>query len=187
MYTKTHYETFDEFGVPEVLRTSLEEALLQVKVLLPDQDAAGLLVRAIDPPSQAQLDEATRMLHEMGATNPDGTLTILGLLGGGDKYNCAHAVESPHAPHPSTHLSANFAQGDHLAALPVGPATGKMLIWASVLGVPSEAITIAAYLAGKDPFVNTQRDNFTDIRRAKEELVGLVRLIEVVCSLSVAH
>jgi ATP-dependent RNA helicase DHX36 len=43
--------------------------------------------------------------------------------------------------------------GRHLAALPVDPRVGKMLITAAALGCLSPALTIAAGMAYKDPFV----------------------------------
>ena len=43
--------------------------------------------------------------------------------------------------------------GQHLAALPVDPRVGKMLITAAALGCLSPALTIAAGMAYKDPFV----------------------------------
>ena len=43
--------------------------------------------------------------------------------------------------------------GKHLAALPVNPRVGKMLITAAALGCLSPALTIAAGMAYKDPFV----------------------------------
>ena len=43
--------------------------------------------------------------------------------------------------------------GKHLAALPVDPRVGKMLVTAAALGCLSPALTIAAGMAYKDPFV----------------------------------
>ena len=43
--------------------------------------------------------------------------------------------------------------GEHLAALPVDPRVGKMLVVAAALGCLSPALTIAAGMAYKDPFV----------------------------------
>mmetsp|Transcript_6160 Transcript_6160/g.15693 ORF Transcript_6160/g.15693 Transcript_6160/m.15693 type:complete len:229 (-) Transcript_6160:346-1032(-) len=43
--------------------------------------------------------------------------------------------------------------GHHLAALPVDPRVGKMIITAAALGCLSPALTIAAGMAYKDPFV----------------------------------
>jgi len=43
--------------------------------------------------------------------------------------------------------------GRHLASLPVDPRVGKMLVTASTLGCLSPALTIAAGMAYKDPFV----------------------------------
>ena len=43
--------------------------------------------------------------------------------------------------------------GGHLAALPVDPRVGKMLVTAATFGCLSPALTIAAGMAYKDPFV----------------------------------
>jgi ATP-dependent RNA helicase DHX36 len=45
------------------------------------------------------------------------------------------------------------ALGKHLSDLPVAPRVGKMLIMAAVMGCVSPALTVAAGLAYREPFV----------------------------------
>ena len=53
----------------------------------------------------------------------------------------------------SRHTEELTPLGRHLAALPVDPRVGKMLVTAATFGCLSPALTIAAGMAYKDPFV----------------------------------
>ncbi|PAA71102.1 hypothetical protein BOX15_Mlig015005g2, partial [Macrostomum lignano] len=63
---------------PEVLRLSLEDFLLQVKLLHPDLPAAEFLAQMPDPPPQEHVRQAQHLLQELGALTPDEELTPMG-------------------------------------------------------------------------------------------------------------
>ena len=75
--------------------------------------------------------------------------------------------------------------GEHLAALPVDPRVGKMLVVAAALGCLSPALTIAAGMAYKDPFVlPLEKKHQADAARralaadTRSDHVALVRAFE---------
>ncbi|KAJ3340600.1 hypothetical protein HDU93_006715 [Gonapodya sp. JEL0774] len=64
------------------------------------------------------------------------------------------------------------ALGKALLEIPVGPAVGKMLIYASILGCLSPALTIASALAFRSPFVLPNLADREQARRSRVELSG---------------
>ena len=74
--------------VPELLRTPLDELVLQV-LLLGLGDPAAFLAGALDPPPAANVAAAVAALEAVGATKPGPTLTPLG-------WHLARLPVSPH-------------------------------------------------------------------------------------------
>ena len=133
VYTEAQHAAMAPRAIPELLRTPLEELVLAVKALGLG-DAAAFCARALDPPEPKSVQNALGLLRDIGALTTD-------------EGDVAVAVDV------SVDVSELTALGRHLAALPVDPRTGKMLIVASVLGCLSPALTVAACAAYKDPFV----------------------------------
>ncbi|KAJ1491955.1 P-loop containing nucleoside triphosphate hydrolase protein, partial [Baffinella frigidus] len=116
LYPTTAHAQMNEYQLPEILRTPLEELCLQIKALnlgnirsllqLNRIKALNLgkirpfLQRALEPPLELSVDNAISLLTSIGALTSDEQLTAL---------------------------------GRHLAALPVDPRVGKMLLLGAVM------------------------------------------------------
>jgi ATP-dependent RNA helicase DHX36 len=121
LYPSGAHAQMEEYQLPEILRTPLEELCLQIKLLRLGM-IAPFMEKAMDAPKPLAVHNAIQLLVQIGAlsNNSEETLTSL---------------------------------GQHLAALPVDPRVGKMLIYASVMQCLPAALTIAAGMAYKDPWV----------------------------------
>lgn len=125
MYTKDAFAKFPQYTTPEILRTPLEA--LSLHILASKRGSPEeLLATALDPPTPRATANAIRTLGEVGALaydSSDGAVVGLSPL------------------------------GQHLSRLPVHVKLGKMLIFASVFGCLDPALTIAAAVGYKSPFV----------------------------------
>ena len=120
---RRHDDALEAFRPSELLRTPLEELVLQAKFLGlapgagPEDggSAFGFLASALSPP------------HPLAVANAVDLLTTLGALFGHDEQ--------------LTPL------GCHLASLPLEPRLGKMLLWARFLGLGDRATKLACAMA----------------------------------------
>ncbi|KDQ31208.1 hypothetical protein PLEOSDRAFT_23490 [Pleurotus ostreatus PC15] len=78
LFTKKRESDMKEFPTPEMLRISLENVLLTVKVMREGEDVERYLNQAIDPPSTAAIKNAIDTLEDLGAIDSEGTLSSLG-------------------------------------------------------------------------------------------------------------
>ena len=125
LYSRARSESLDEFQLPELKRTPLEEIGLQIKVM---QEKSGgtdsiseFLVKAVEPPSAKAVENAVELLQAIGALTPEGeALTEL---------------------------------GRHLAAFPLPPQVGKMLLFGTLFGCLDPILTAACAAAYRDPWV----------------------------------
>ena len=131
LYSQQRSESLDEFQLPELKRTPLEEIGLQIKVLLEgggvvvggsmSATIADFLSKAVEPPSAKAVDNAVELLRDIGALAPDGeVLTEL---------------------------------GRHLAAFPLPPQVGKMLLFGCLFRCLDPVLTAACAAAYRDPWV----------------------------------
>ena len=77
LYSKAREMTMTQFMVPEMLRTKLEEVILQIKILEFGR-ASAFLNRVMEPPDDRAVDLAIDMLCNMNALDVDEQLTPLG-------------------------------------------------------------------------------------------------------------
>lgn len=77
LYTKAREMTLQSYPLPEMLRSRLEEVILQVKILQLGR-AAEVLTRVMDPPDPRAVELSLKLLHTLGALDQDETLTPLG-------------------------------------------------------------------------------------------------------------
>ena len=124
MYTRDAFSKFPQYTTPEILRTPLEA--LSLHILASKRGSPQeLLATALDPPTPKATANAIQTLGEVGALLYDAGGAVAGL--------------SP--------------LGQHLSRLPVHVKLGKMLIFAAVFGCLDPALTIAAAVGYKSPFV----------------------------------
>ncbi|KAK3674438.1 hypothetical protein LTR78_005524 [Recurvomyces mirabilis] len=121
LFTKhRHDEIMAENQTPEMLRLSLQELVMRVKIcrLGGIEDA---LSQALDPPSTRNIRRAIDALVEVGALTTREELTSL---------------------------------GEQLAKLPLDGPLGKLILLGSVFGCLDFALTAAAALTSKSPFLS---------------------------------
>lgn len=87
MYSKARGMTFDHYPLPEMLRTRLEEVILQIKILQLGK-AKEFLANVMDPPDLKAIDLSLDLLRTLNALDSDENLTPLG-------YHLAHLPLDP--------------------------------------------------------------------------------------------
>ena len=137
---------------PEILRTPLEELVLQVCLLEEQRTHTGaspmkFLANAPQPPSEESLQQACEHLMEIGAL---------------DAISC-----------DSTYRLTPL--GYHLAHLPLDAKVGKILVVGCILQCIEPALTIAASLSAPKsvwlPFIPGVSDSRAKARRAHEDII----------------
>uniref|UniRef100_UPI00398F0B32 ATP-dependent RNA helicase DHX30 n=1 Tax=Pristiophorus japonicus TaxID=55135 RepID=UPI00398F0B32 len=78
LFSRERLEKMDEFQIPEILRTPLENIVVQSKVHIPDITASEFLSKALNSPDPMAVNEAVRILQEIGVLDEDESLTFLG-------------------------------------------------------------------------------------------------------------
>lgn len=116
-----HDGEFEAYPQPEILRTSLEDLVLQILVL-DLGDPRKFLRGAVSPPTARAVDRALELLAQIDALEP---------------------IEADGA---APRVAALTALGFHLAALPVEPRVGKLLLVGAMLGATGAALTLAAVM-----------------------------------------
>ncbi|KAB2579860.1 putative helicase [Lasiodiplodia theobromae] len=120
LFTKyRHDELMAEQQTPEMLRLSLQDLVMRVKICKLGE-IEPTLSQALDPPSTKNIRRAIDALIEVDALTASEELTPL---------------------------------GRQLAKLPLDANLGKLALLASIFGCVDVAITIAAILSSKDPFL----------------------------------
>ncbi|KAK8227390.1 ATP-dependent RNA helicase A [Phyllosticta capitalensis] len=120
LFTKyRHDELMAEQQTPEMLRLSLQDLVMRVKICKLG-DIEETLSQALDPPSTKNIRRAIDALIEVDALTSSEELTPL---------------------------------GRQLAKLPLDANLGKLCLLASVFDCVDVAVTIAAVLSSKDPFI----------------------------------
>lgn len=109
-------------AVPEMLRLSLQDLALRIKVLKVKLGSSieEVLSKALDPPSPLNIQRAVSSLIEVKALTPNEEITAMGRL---------------------------------LSKLPMDVHLGKFLLIAAFLRCLDPALTIAATLNSKSPFI----------------------------------
>ncbi|XP_036122489.1 ATP-dependent RNA helicase DHX30 isoform X4 [Molossus molossus] len=78
LFPRSRLEKMVPFQVPEILRTPLENLVLQAKIHMPEKTAVEFLSKAVDSPNIKAVDEAVILLQEIGVLDQREYLTTLG-------------------------------------------------------------------------------------------------------------
>mmetsp|Transcript_54900 Transcript_54900/g.164370 ORF Transcript_54900/g.164370 Transcript_54900/m.164370 type:complete len:713 (-) Transcript_54900:147-2285(-) len=147
--TQTHHHTMEEYQLPEMLRVGLEDLVLQV-LLLDLGEPSIFLTKAVNPPTALAIRNSLKRLEGLGAVecewDDEGSL-----------FSKSISQESPAVSASCENLgvaSGLTALGFHLATLPVDPRVGKMMIYGALFGCIDPALTIAASMSARSPFVS---------------------------------
>lgn len=142
LYSAEDFQARPEFTDPEILRTNLASVILQMT-------AAGVVHSPeeisqfpfVEPPEARAVKDGVALLRELGAlkTGPD-TRTGAQRHRNGKKRGRGRASSSPLTP-----------TGRSLAALPVDPRLGRMIVEGQRRGCAREVMVLAAALTVQDP------------------------------------
>ncbi|KAG7209519.1 hypothetical protein KM043_015604 [Ampulex compressa] len=77
LYSKARESTFQEYPLPEMARTRLENVILQIKMLQLGQ-AKQFLATVLDPPASKAIDVSIDLLRSLNALDDNENLTPLG-------------------------------------------------------------------------------------------------------------
>ncbi|OCF41878.1 DEAH box polypeptide 36 [Kwoniella heveanensis CBS 569] len=123
LFTKARHDTqLAEHPIPEMLRLSLQDLALRIKILKVQlgKTIESVLSQALDPPSSVNIQRAIASLIEVKALTSNEEITPMGRL---------------------------------LSKLPMDVHLGKFLLVAAMMKCLDPALTIAATLNSKSPFV----------------------------------
>ncbi|KAL4422956.1 hypothetical protein ABPG75_009153 [Micractinium tetrahymenae] len=124
MYSRARSEALADFQLPELRRSPLDEMCLQVKLL--------------ESPSQPSISIAEFLGKAVEPPLQQAVTSAIQLL------------EDIGALNEREHLTS---LGRHLAALPLPPALGKMLLYGVLFSCLDPVLTVACVMAYRDPWV----------------------------------
>ncbi|KAL4451226.1 hypothetical protein ABPG77_009298 [Micractinium sp. CCAP 211/92] len=124
MYSKARSEALADFQLPELRRSPLDEMCLQVKLL--------------ESPTQPSISIAEFLGKAVEPPLQQAVTSAIQLL------------EDIGALNEREHLTS---LGRHLAALPLPPALGKMLLYGVLFSCLDPVLTVACVMAYRDPWV----------------------------------
>ncbi|KAL6758533.1 P-loop containing nucleoside triphosphate hydrolase protein [Haematococcus lacustris] len=144
-------------GVPELQRIPLEEVCMQV-LSLELGDPAAFLAEALDPPNALAVKNALALLHSIGAILPTRAFT-------GQQQGYEAGKQEPSAAADPASFSFTTVPsawqltqlGHALAALPLEPRLGKMLILGAAFGCLAPMLTLAAHSMGHPAWLRVPR------------------------------
>lgn len=117
-----------EHPQPEMLRLSLQDLALRIKIMkIGTSSIEDVLLRALDPPLQVNIQRAVSSLVEVRTVRPVPRITLTLLL------SQAKAITTTEEITPL---------GRHLAKLPMDVHLGKFLIMACIFNCLDAALTI---------------------------------------------
>lgn len=147
----TYSSELQEYQLPEISRVGIEDLVLQV-LILDLGEPSKFLAGALTPPSAIALRSSLKLLEELGAVECRWQASFF------EEDNCASLADT------TTELTA---LGFHLATLPVEPHIGKLIIYGALFGCVEPALTIAAAMSSKSPFLSPfgNRDAADEARR----------------------
>ena len=145
-----------------MLRVGIEDLVLQVLVLDLGEPST-FLGKALNPPSDLALSNSLQLLETLGAVECTWAKDP-----GQLRSQHGKASGSPDQPCGQLQVRSELtALGFHLATLPVDPRVGKLIIYGSLLGCVDPALTIAAGMTVRSPFLSPfdQREAADGARR----------------------
>ena len=119
LYSKDRFDTLSPIGLPEMLRSDLQEVCLDIKAQHFSTPIRPFLAQAIEPPPATAVDVSVSSLQALQALTEDEDLTALGRL---------------------------------LAALPVHPSLGKMIVLGIIFRCLDPMIVLGAAISQRPIF-----------------------------------
>jgi HrpA-like RNA helicase len=135
----TYDNVLQSYQICEMSRVGIENLVLQV-LILDLGDPCSVLARAITPPSAIAMRNSLKLLEELGAIECQWQSSF------DESATCASLTDT------KTELTP---LGFHLATLPVDPRIGKVIIYGALFSCIEPALTIAAAMSSKSPFISS--------------------------------
>ena len=159
LYTEADFESRPEFTDPEILRTNLASVILAMTALGIGDIAAFPF---LDPPDRRTVADGIALLEELGAFEHPRQTALSPENVTSDARQTAHSPENVSSgtgqtAHSPENVAASPARdrltpvGRQLAALPVDPRLGRMIIEGDRNGCLHEVLVIASALSIQDP------------------------------------
>lgn len=126
--------------LPEMMRLSLSDLALRIKIMKVKLGTSieDVLLRALDPPSSVNIQRAISALVEVRSS---------------DIFSRASKTDQPNKVRALTTTEEITPMGRLLSALPTDVHLGKFLLLATLFRCLDPALTIAATLNSKSPFL----------------------------------
>eukprot|EP00760_Papus_ankaliazontas_P008860 PhM_4_TR1393/c0_g1_i1/m.66914 len=126
LFSREHYEAFDDFRTPEIQRIPLEDLTLQV--LAAGQQPHVFFSECMDPPSTEAVELGISRLMDIAAIEKVSTTTT-------------KTTTEPSPPPPTFNITS---LGRALGCIPTSPKIARMLVLATALGCLDTVLTFAA-------------------------------------------
>ena len=139
LYSSARMAAFADFQLPEMQRSPLEELCLQVRMLAEASSLGGERGGGAAAVGTGAGSTAAFLLQAVEPPVPQAISNAVGLL---QDIGALKEDES------LTRL------GRHLGEMPVHPRVGKMLLYATLLGVLDPVLTVACAAAYRSPFIS---------------------------------
>ncbi|KAM9308104.1 ATP-dependent RNA helicase DHX30 [Gastrophryne carolinensis] len=78
LFTRRQHQAMADFQVPEILRTPLENLVVQAKIHTPEMTAVEFLSQALESPDRPAIRDAVQFLQEIRVLDEEEELTLLG-------------------------------------------------------------------------------------------------------------
>jgi len=138
LYSTARMSSFADFQLPEMQRSPLEELCLQVRMLAEASSLGGERGGGAAAVGMGQGSTAEFLLQAVEPPIPQAISQAVALL---------QDISAMKDDEGLTRL------GRHLGEMPVHPRVGKMLLYATLLGVLDPVLTVACASAYRSPFV----------------------------------
>ena len=149
LLTRRTLETGPTHQAPEVQRMPLDRLILSIKALKYPHTAAEVCSRLIEPPSPVAVQRAISDLIELDALTRARPQP--GSAPGLDEEDEGEGEGGDEEDGSGEELTA---LGVHLSKMPVDVHIGKLILLGAIFGVTNDALTIAATLSTRSPFLS---------------------------------
>ena len=141
------YDSLDEHPVPEILRISLENPILKLKIYEPDREPNDILLKTITPPNEILILRTIFKLEKMGAL-------IKGYVIKDDYYPYSDKKKINYKSGTITTIGKIFAE------LPIDIKFSRLIMISYSLGKIEVGITLAAILSqDRSIFLSSEKTN----------------------------
>ena len=152
LLTSHRFSQLEAQQAPELHRVPLERGVHRAMRVYPGESAAALLAQLPQPPSPA-VKSAVKVLIGLGALEPLSPTPAGAAAAGGSCDDGGSSSSSAGGGGGGGLTERLTALGFHLASLPLDVRIGKLILLGAILQCVDPALTLAAALTCRSPFV----------------------------------